>query len=357
VLRIGVALFCSATLIIVLRDFAIRVGLIDRPGGRKIHPSDVPLIGGIAMTLSAGLVSVLTINPSYSIVAFVASAGLLLAAGVLDDRWVMSASNKFVIQILAAFIGVTWGGHMIENVGNLAGTGDLFLGSVAVCFTVFCVVGVINAVNMIDGLDGLAGGIALVALGWFAAASSQTGMSGAVPLLLIWIGAVIGFLLFNFPAPWRSRASVFMGDAGSMMLGFVLAWFALELSQGARAPLTPMAAVWILGVPIMDTVSLMLRRMLDGRSPFSADHEHLHDKLRAMGLSANQTLATILLISALFGAVGFLGSRHAVPGPVLCFGYVALFAGYCVAMHFAGRLPKVSRGLHRRRSQDEREVF
>jgi UDP-GlcNAc:undecaprenyl-phosphate/decaprenyl-phosphate GlcNAc-1-phosphate transferase len=353
VLRTSLALFCSAVLIIALRNFAIRAGLVDQPSGRKMHPSDVPLIGGIAMTLSAGLVSVLTVNPSYSIVAFVASAGLLLAAGVLDDRWEMSASNKFAIQILAAFITVGWGGHVIESVGNLAGTGDLFLGSVAVCFTVFCVVGVINAVNMIDGLDGLAGGIALVALGWFVAACSQTGMSGAVPLLLIWIGAVIGFLLFNFPAPWRGRASVFMGDAGSMMLGFVLAWFALELSQGPRAPLTPMAVVWILGVPIMDTVSLMVRRVLDGRSPFAADHEHLHDKLRAMGLSANQTLATILLICALFGAVGFLGSRLGVPDPILCFGYVALFGGYCFAMHFAGRLPRVTPGLHPR-PQDER---
>ena len=352
-LRIGVALFCSSALIFVLRDFAIRAGLIDRPRGRNVHSGGVPLIGGVAMTLSAGLVSVLTVNPSYSIVAFVAGAGLLLAAGVLDDRWVMSASNKFVIQILAALIAATWGGHVVESVGNLAGTGELFLGSVAVCFTVFCFVGVINAVNMIDGLDGLAGGITLIALGWFAVASSQGGMSGTVPLLLIWIGAVIGFLLFNFPAPWRGRASVFMGDAGSMTLGFVLTWFALELSQGARAPSTPIAAVWILGVPIMDTVSVTVRRLLDGRSPFGADHQHLHDKLRAMGLSANQTLATILLISTLFGAVGFLGSRLAVPGPILCFGYVALFAGYCFGMHFAERLPRVTPGLHPR-PQDER---
>ncbi len=197
------------------------MGLVDRPRGRAIPPRNVPLIGGIAMTLSAGLVSVLTASPSDGIVAFAASVGLLLIAGVLDDRWGMSATSKFAVQILAALIAVRWGGRVVDTVGNLAGTGDLYLGSLAVWFTVFSIVGVINSVNMIDGMDGLAGGVALIALGWFAVASGPTGTSGVAALLLIWIGAVIGFLLFNFPAPWRDRASVFMGDAGSMVLGFV----------------------------------------------------------------------------------------------------------------------------------------
>jgi UDP-GlcNAc:undecaprenyl-phosphate/decaprenyl-phosphate GlcNAc-1-phosphate transferase len=356
VLRTSVALFCSAVLVVALRSFAIQMGLVDRPLRRQSPAGNIPLIGGIAMTLGAGIVSLLTVNPSPGSVAFAASAGLLLVTGVLDDRWGMSATRKFAVQILAASIAVGWGGHVIETVGNLAGTGDLYLGSAALWFTVFCFVGVINAVNMIDGMDGLAGGVTLVALGWFAAASFSTGTSGGAPLVLVWIGAVGGFLLFNFPAPWRSRASVFMGDAGSMVLGLVLTWFALELSQGPRAPLAPMAAVWILGVPIMDAVSLMLRRALVGRSPFSGDCEHLHDKLRATGLSDNQTLATILLISALFGAVGFLGSRHAIPGPILCFGYVGLFAGYCLVMHFWAPMPGVTQGLRAPRQQDEREV-
>ncbi len=219
----------------------------------------------------------------------------------------------------------------VGNLGDLFGLGEVALtGSVAFLFTLFCVVGVINALNMSDGLDGLAGGLALIAAGWLivlvqSAPSLQRGNSDA---LLILVMVIAGFLCFNLRPPWRARASVFMGDAGSTMLGFVLAWFLVHLSQGPAAVMVPMTAVWILAVPLLDTVAVMIRRIRAGHSPFAADRQHLHHLLLGLGLSDGQTTALLLAVALTTGAAGVAAYGLGAPEHLQFYAFLVLFGLY-----------------------------
>jgi UDP-GlcNAc:undecaprenyl-phosphate GlcNAc-1-phosphate transferase len=210
--------------------------------------------------------------------------------------------------------------------------------------TVFAVLGVINAMNMIDGADGLASGLALIALLAFAAIlSADAGLGGT--LLPALVAAVAGFMVFSLRTPWRKRASVFIGDAGSMLLGFALAWYAVDLAS-VRDAMTPITAVWILAIPLMDTVSLMVRRMLKGVSPFAADREHLHHILQRVGFTHGQTVAILLGISLLLSAIGVAGWRLGVPEYAMFYAFMALFALYLYGVLHAWKLMKAVRKAH-----------
>ncbi|MGZ5584539.1 MAG: MraY family glycosyltransferase, partial [Usitatibacter sp.] len=136
-------------------------------------------------------------------------------------------------------------------------------------------------------------------------------------IALIFCGAIAGFLLFNLRFPGQRQARVFLGDAGSLMIGFALGWFAIDLTQGEGRTFPPIAALWVLLLPIADCVSLMTRRLRSRRSPFVADSHHIHHYLLARGFTHGQTLATLVAMSALFGAVGYFAWRIGVPEPVL----------------------------------------
>jgi UDP-GlcNAc:undecaprenyl-phosphate GlcNAc-1-phosphate transferase len=208
---------------------------------------------------------------------------------------------------------------------------------------VFAVLGVINAMNMIDGVDGLAGGVALIALLIFAAFVAATGQLHTT-LLLPLIGGVAGFMLFNLRTPWRSRASVFMGDAGSVLLGFSLAWYSVNLAQ-VRDVFTPITAIWILAVPLMDTTALMIRRVIKGRSPFSADREHLHHILQRAGFTPGETVAILYALTLLMAAVGVAGWWLGLPEYVMFYAFMALFVAYFYGMLHAWKLMKKLRRL------------
>jgi UDP-GlcNAc:undecaprenyl-phosphate GlcNAc-1-phosphate transferase len=194
--------------------------------------------------------------------------------------------------------------------------------------TVFAVVGLINSVNMIDGMDGLAGSVALVALGWYGAAAMLSGLESQAIMAWLLCGAVAGFLALNLRLPWQPRARVFLGDAGSTLLGFTLAWFAIDLTQGPFRTMPPIAALWVVLLPLADTVSLMARRRARGQSAFHADREHIHHFLLAKGFSVSQSLAILVGVSTLFGAIGVLGWRLGVPEPVQFYAFAGLFFGY-----------------------------
>ena len=190
---------------------------------------------------------------------------------------------------------------------------------------------------MIDGMVGLAGSLALVAFAWYGVAAAFTGDAGLATLAWILCGGLAGFLVFNLRLPWQPKARVFLGDAGSTLLGFALAWFAIDLSQGSGPAMPPIAALWVVLLPLADTVSLIARRRSRGRSPFHADREHIHHFLLARGLSVNATLLVLVAISAACGAVGVLGWRAGVPEPVLFWAFFILFFAYHYAIKAAWR--------------------
>ena len=211
------------------------------------------------------------------------------------------------------------------------------LGLLAIPFTLFCTVGVVNAVNMSDGLDGLAGGLVLVTLGSLAYLAYAGGHFTILDPLLLLMAAVVGFLIFNAPSPWGKKAKVFMGDAGSMFLGFVLALFLIDFSQEPNRIMHPVIPLWIFAVPLMDTVAVMFRRVVAGQSPFSADRKHLHHLLLTAGFTVGQTVLTIWILAVLLALIGLMGHAYGISDGVMFFGFLSMFALYSWALSHLGK--------------------
>ena len=321
------AIVGAAVAVAVLSRVAERLGLVDHPGGRKAHAQPVPLVGGIAVFLAVAGAAALVGNPP---LAWFGAASIVVVVGAWDDAMELSPRIRFAAQILAACVMIAAAGVELKHVGDLVGMGIVAFGILAVPMTVFTVVGVTNAVNMLDGMDGLAGSTVLVAFLWYAAAGWIEGLQGTMALALFIAAALVGFLAFNLRFPWQPHARVFLGDAGSMMLGLAGAWLAIDLTQGPGRDFPPICALWVLLLPVADCVSLMARRIRTGRNPFTPDQEHIHHYFAARGFTHSQALAIMVAISALFGAIGFFGWRWEVPEPVL---FWLFFLSY-FAYHF-----------------------
>lgn len=321
----GLALNCinafllSVVLTLVVEKVAYRIGLVDVPSTRKIHEGPVPLVGG-ALFLAFGIAAMLVEQQPTGFVGFFIGLTLIVLLGVLDDLLDLRARVKFLAQIACVGLMVLSGSVLVWNLGTIVQGGPVILSDWAVPVTIIGVVGMINALNMIDGLDGLAGSIALVALLWFAAAAGMIGLQAELLLAMLVAFCILGFLVFNLRHRWRSRASVFLGDAGSMMLGAILAFLAIRLSQRTGPSLSPVAAVWICALPIIDTVSLAVRRLIAGQSPFRSDRQHLHYLLLETGLSVSQAVATLVAVSFVLGGIGVGGWYIGVPDYALLLG-------------------------------------
>lgn len=333
----------TALLIPALGRVAPRFGLLDHPGGRKRHAGAIPLVGGVAM-MAVFVVCFFAFGLSRTVtVTLPAAAALMAIGGLFDDRHELGPVSKFGVQIVAALLLAQLGGAQLLHLGELVRPGLLMLGALALPFTVFAIVGVMNAVNMADGIDGLAGGLSFVAalaLAWCAADAGKTGPFWVAALLA---GALAGFLLYNLRWSPSRRASVFMGDSGSYAVGLVLAWIAITLAMGEKPALAPMTAVWILGIPLADTVVLMLRRILRGRWPFGADTGHLHHLLMRRGLSQTRVTWLLLCAATLMAVAGIAAYRYAIPDYVLFYSYGAMWIVLYVSTSFASR-PRTARG-------------
>lgn len=328
-----------------LIGLAPRLALLDHPDGRKQHADPTPMVGGLAM-LIALLAAAQIFLPDYapqSQPLFIATFIALL--GVLDDRFGIKALPRLAAQALLAIGMVYWTGIQLHELGNLTFSGNIELGAFALPMTVIGVVGVINAVNFSDGLDGLAGGLVLVAVGFLLVFSLRAG-GGVLSLELITLlGVLLGFWVLNARYFRRNRAAVFMGDAGSMLLGFLLAWYFIKLSQGDGRILSPVTTLWIFALPLFDTVGMMLRRILRGRSPFAADREHLHHIFLHAGYSVCKTVSIMLLLALALGMVGFIGEVSGVPEAVMFWLFITLFGLYFIVMMHAWKVMRWVRAL------------
>ena len=311
----------SVVLILVMEKVASRIGLVDIPTSRKKHDGQVPMVG-VALFVAFAVSTILLEQRPSGFAGFMIGLTSLVVLGLLDDRLNLRAPVKFIAQIACVALMILPSNTLIWHVGDLLGEDYLLLQQWAVPVTILAIVGLINAYNMIDGVDGLAGSLSLVALLWFAAAAGMTGLQDQLLLALLVAFCVIGFLVFNLRHRWRSRASVFLGDAGSTMLGAILAFLAIGLSQHDGERLSPVAALWICAVPIIDTVSLAIRRLAAGRSPFSSDRQHLHHLMLDAGLTVSQIVASLSTVSGILGGIGVLGWYLGVPDSVMLIGLV-----------------------------------
>lgn len=335
----AIAVFAvTAWLVHLLPKLAGRIGLVDEPDSRKQHEGRVPLVGGLAMYggFFAGM-SLLYVTPWIEFPSLVLGGLLLVVVGVLDDLLELRKRVRVPAQFVAALLMSLVGGHVLQDFGGLAFGEVVTLGVLAVPVTIFCTVGVVNAVNMSDGLDGLAGGLTFITFGALAFMAYDAGAAENFGVLVVLMAAILGFLAFNARSPWCRKAKVFMGDAGSMFLGFAIARFLIDASQGADRFIHPVTALWIFAVPLMDTVAVMLRRVQAGQSPFSADRQHLHHVLLASGYSVERTVRVIWLLALVLAGIGVAGQLAGVPEWLMFAGFLGLFAVYVVVLQRLAR--------------------
>jgi UDP-GlcNAc:undecaprenyl-phosphate GlcNAc-1-phosphate transferase len=332
------AFLLSALLIVWMRRPAHRFGLVDDPGGRKRHGSAVPLTGGISITIGFFLALALSLPALSHQLVLLVSIALLALIGVLDDIGEVSPRTKLGVQVLAAVLMTSWASHFLLHLGDLFGRGDILLMNWGIPLTVFATVALINGINMLDGLDGLAGGLVFVILAFFAAFARGAGDVVSLKILVVLLGAVAGFLLFNLPHPWRGHRRAFMGDTGSLVLGFVVAWYSIGLTQGAAAVVPPVVMLWVAGIVLFDLFTVTIRRILRRRDPAAPDRAHVHHLLLRRGLSAAQAVALLLGVNLVLGAIGTLGWLAGLADRWLFAGYVVVALVYLALFLFPARL-------------------
>jgi UDP-GlcNAc:undecaprenyl-phosphate GlcNAc-1-phosphate transferase len=295
----------SAVLTPLVRVLALRLGAVSNPGGRNVNERTVPRLGGIAIALGF-LIPLATIFPSESAVASVlrgdsrkligllAGAVLMVGIGVLDDTRRVRALNKLLVQVVAAAIAFSVGFHI--DAVRLPLLGNLSMGIFALPVTVIWIVGIVNAINLIDGLDGLAAGVVFFAGVTNFVVASVTHDVFLSALMATMLGAVLGFLFFNF-----NPARIFMGDSGSYFLGFLLGTLSLQgSSQKASTTVSILVPILALGLPIFDTLFAMGRRFLERRPIFSPDRGHVHHRLLDMGLTHRRAVLVLYSVSVTF---------------------------------------------------------
>lgn len=307
------------------RKLAVLFRFVDKPGGRKQHHKPVPPIGG------------LVIFPVFIIISLIFGADIkyywplyagiiaLLAMGTIDDRVPVAAMTKFILQLCVASAVVVSEHARLFQLGDLFGFGDVGLRYMSIPFSVIAVVLMVNAMNLIDGLDGLAGGVGVVILFWLMVAA-ETGTGDHVAVMAPLAAALGGFLWHNMQSPWRKKATVFLGDAGSMALGLSLAWFSIDLAQQRDQAVVPIAVAWILALPIMDTCAQFYRRIREGRHPFSPDRGHFHHHFITAGIPVRKAVFVIVAIAFVLGGIGFGGIKAGAPQVVLTAAWIILLA-------------------------------
>jgi len=287
---------------------APRIGAVDRPGVRTIHERPIPRIGGVAIFVAAMslIVAVLCIDNVIGeafrarwlrMTMLLGTASFIFLVGLVDDLRGLPARIKFAAEVLAA-VGLCAAGIRIEAIG-LTSDLPLHLGHAGCVLTVLWVVGLTNAVNLSDGLDGLAAGISAIACGVIAVLAIHGGNTIMAILALALVGSLSGFLVFNF-----NPAKVFMGDCGSLFLGYTIAASSVMCMTKSSAIVGLALPALALGIPIFDTLFSMLRRFLERRSLFAPDRSHFHHRLLDMGLRQRHAVLAIYLLTVLFTGLG-----------------------------------------------------
>ena len=296
----------------IVRGYAERRGLLDQPGGRKVHRIAVPRLGGVAMAIAFGVAigAASLASPDLGAVgglrpnraaAILVGVALLVVIGVIDDTRGMRALVKLALQSGVALVAASLG-LVVERFHMPWGIVEL--GVLSIPITVAWIVGVINAVNLIDGLDGLAAAVALTVLFAFGLLAAGDGIDPTLPIIAATAGAAVGFLAYNL-----HPATIIMGDTGSMFLGFVVAAIAISLTQDGVHPVPPWIPIIALGVPIIDTLWAIVRRTARREPFFVADTGHVHHQLLRLGLSQRDAMLILTAVSAGFAVLAVLLAR------------------------------------------------
>lgn len=299
------ALVAALVLTPQVRRLAFRVGALDSPDPRKVHRGVMPRLGGLAVYASFVTAVLVGVPLSHEMWGLLAGATLITAVGVVDDVYGLSAWAKLAGQVAGAVSVLPWG-IVVKIVSNPFGPGQVHLGVLAAPLTVVWLVAVINAVNLIDGLDGLASGTSVIAAITMAVVVLVVRPNPAmdvtvVALALTMAAATTGFWRYNF-----HPARIFLGDSGSMLLGFLLGTMAVMGLAKQATTVSVVVPLVILGIPLADTVSAVIRRCSRHRSILAPDREHLHHRLLDLGLSHREAVLAIYGVDAVLGGSAVL---------------------------------------------------
>lgn len=285
------ALLLTCWLTPQVKSLAIRIGAVDRPDSRRVHKGIVPRLGGLAI-FGAFMLSVLVTNTQWDVefLGFIIGGIMIVALGVSDDIWQISARWKLLGQIAAATIFAICGNE-IQWLTNPFGD-YFYLEWLSIPFTVFWIVSLINVVNLLDGLDGLAAGVVAIAAMTVMIVSILQQLWSVSLIMAALSGACLGFLMYNF-----NPAQIFMGDTGSMFLGYVMGTTAVVGAVKSATTLALVVPCIALGLPILDTAFAIFRRRLAGQPVFKPDKGHLHHRLLGMGLSQKKVVLAMYLFT------------------------------------------------------------
>ena len=286
---------------------AKRINAIDLPKDeRKIHTKPIPRLGGIAIFVSTLITMFYYSNYSFNIILGISLGAIVIViTGILDDVYDLPAKIKLLMQIIAAIIVVSFGIRIEIFTNFFASAGYINLGILSIPLTIFWIVGITNTVNLIDGLDGLAAGIAMIASFTLAYIALINNRVETATLLVILAGSSLGFLPYNF-----NPAKVFMGDSGSLFLGYFLSVVSILGAVKGAAAITYFLPVLALGLPIFDTSYAILRRLINKRPIMEADKGHLHHKLLDIGFNHKKAVLVLYSISILLGITAIFCSTN-----------------------------------------------
>ncbi|MBP1081411.1 UDP-GlcNAc:undecaprenyl-phosphate GlcNAc-1-phosphate transferase [Bacillus capparidis] len=308
--RIIFAFFVSLLTVIIItpfiKRFAIKIGAVDRPDKRKVHSKLMPRMGGLAIFIgvAAGAVAMGLFESSIRTISI--GAVIIIILGMLDDKFNLSAKVKFAVQTLVACM-IASSGLTMDFFSVPFFTDRLELGWLAFPVTVIWIVGITNSINLIDGLDGLAAGISVIGLSTIAVMALTADKILILSISALVIASTLGFLFYNF-----HPAKIFMGDTGSLFLGYMISVLSLLGLYKSVTLFSIVVPVIILGVPIFDTSFAIIRRLLNKQPISSPDKSHIHHRLMAYGLSHRMTVIAIYLIGVIFSLSAILLSSATI---------------------------------------------
>lgn len=333
------AILSSGAALIVLYRHAASWGLVDRPSGRKQHVGNIPLIGGLAAFF--GVVTSVCFDgqtPLFTNILLGTSAVLVLT-GALDDRFDLSVRTRLIVQTAAVLTMVYCTGIYIHTLGHMFGH-EFTLGVLGVPVTLIAVVGLLNAFNMMDGIDGLAGTMALVSIGAINVFQGFSQWQSVIVLILLG-AALLPDLAANLEIIGHK---IFLGDAGSIILGYFLAWTLIRLSQEPHPHLSTVDVLWCVALPVLDTLAVMTRRMRQGKSPFKPDRGHIHHIMMDAGVGPHTTLVALAALAMTLVFMGTLARRLAPGSNLLTFAALAVIYIAIVGRIRHSQLARKARG-------------
>lgn len=341
---------CAVLCVLFISAFAIfapRLGLLDTPCERKTHKGQVPLIGGLSIYCAFLLTCIITLDTSMFLKLYLIASGLMVFVGVLDDKYALSVRSRIIGQIMISSILVFGIDVYISSLGGVFYFFDLELAQFGTIFTFVAILASINAFNMIDGIDGLLGVTSIVSLTSLLIFSLLGGHSLLISLTGLLLVCLICYLPFNLGLLRQKSKKIFMGDAGSMFIGFsVIIFSILALGESKEESLLrPVAVLYILALPLMDMVSIMFRRIRKGQSPFKADREHIHHIFMRAGFNDRQALMFLFFVSSLIMLVGVVSEFYQVPESIMLVIFLGLFFIYNSMIVHAWKIVKFIRKI------------